>query len=125
MTEVQAQLYSWQDVPHEQLSSTIGRRMITTDRVTLAQIDLEAGALVPTHAHEHEQISYILEGNLRFWLGENEGQTVDVRAGELLHIPSNLPHRAEALERTLAADVFSPPRRDWLEGDDAYLRGDE
>jgi quercetin dioxygenase-like cupin family protein len=124
MSEAQAHLYSWQDVLHEQLSPTIGRRMITGDRVMLAQIDLEAGAVVPTHVHEHEQISCVVEGLLRFWLGEDEEQTFDVAAGDVLHIPSNLPHRAEALERTLATDVFCPPRRDWLDGDDAYLRGE-
>jgi quercetin dioxygenase-like cupin family protein len=124
MTEAQAHLYRWQDVLHEQLSSTIGRRMVSGDRVMLAQIDLAEGAIVPTHVHEHEQVSSIVEGRLRFWLGEDEAQVFDVAAGELLHIPSNLPHRAQALEKTLAIDVFCPPRQDWLDGSDAYLRGE-
>ena len=82
------------------------------------------GAIVPRHAHDNEQLTYILEGSLRFWLGDDEdGETIDVLAGEVLHIPSNLPHRAEALADTLDVDVFSPPRQDWLDGTDAYLRG--
>jgi quercetin dioxygenase-like cupin family protein len=75
---------------------------------------------VPEHAHENEQITYILEGRLRFALGE---ETVDVAAGEVLTIPPNVPHAAEALEDTLDVDVFTPPREDWLTGTDAYLRG--
>ena len=78
---------------------------------------------MPKHSHENEQITYILEGALQFWLGEDEARVVDVRAGEVLHIPSNLPHKAEALEDTLDVDIFSPPRQDWLDGSDAYLRG--
>jgi unsaturated pyranuronate lyase len=77
---------------------------------------------VPQHAHENEQLTYILEGRLRFFLGEDGSEVVDVAAGEVLHIPSNLPHRAEALEDTLDVDIFTPPRADWLDGSDAYLR---
>jgi quercetin dioxygenase-like cupin family protein len=82
----------------------------------------DEGTVVPRHTHENEQLTYILEGTLRFWLGEDESQVVDVRAGEVLHIPTQLAHRAEALEDTLDVDIFCPPRQDWLEGTDAYLR---
>ena len=78
--------------------------------------------MVPLHSHENEQLTYILEGTLRFWLGEDQADVVDVAAGEVLHIPSWLPHKAEALEWTLDLDVFTPPRQDWLDGSDAYLR---
>jgi unsaturated pyranuronate lyase len=88
----------------------------------LAHVYLERGAIVPLHSHENEQLTYILEGTLRFWLGAEEGQVVDVAAGEVLHIPSNLPHKAEALTRTLDVDIFCPPRSDWLDGSDTYLR---
>jgi quercetin dioxygenase-like cupin family protein len=88
----------------------------------IAQVFLGQGCVVPTHAHENEQLTYILEGSLRFWLGAEGEEIVDVEAGDVLHIPSNLPHGAEALETTLDLDVFCPPRRDWLEGTDAYLR---
>jgi quercetin dioxygenase-like cupin family protein len=121
MTEPQASAHRWQDLDSEQLSPTITRRTINTERVTLAQFEL-AGALVATHAHEHEQLTYIERGRLRLWLGEDESQVHDVGAGEVLHIPSNLPHRAEALETTLATDVFCPRREDWLAGTDSYLR---
>jgi quercetin dioxygenase-like cupin family protein len=114
--------YRWDDLPKEQLNPLIERRLITGERLMLAHVYLERGAVVPRHAHENEQLTYILEGCLRFWLGDDESEVVDVRAGEVLHLPSNLPHRAEALETTLDVDVFSPPRRDWLDGTDQYLR---
>ena len=114
--------YRWDDLPREELNPLIGRRLIATERMMIAHVYLDEGAVVPTHEHENEQITYILEGTLRFWLGDDESQVVDVRAGEVLHIPSHLPHRAEALEDTLDVDVFCPPREDWLTGADAYLR---
>ncbi|HVS84645.1 MAG TPA: cupin domain-containing protein [Gaiellaceae bacterium] len=114
--------YRWDDLPREELSGSIGRRLVTGERLMLAHVYLAKGAIVPGHAHENEQLTYILEGRLRFWLGEDAAQVVDVAAGEVLHIPSHLPHKAEALEDTLDVDVFSPPRQDWLDGTDAYLR---
>ena len=125
MTELaQATHYSWDDVPRESLSDAIARQMVSTERVTLARLHMAAGAEVPLHAHEHEQIAMVQEGRMRLWLGEHGDQVVDVAAGEFVRIPPNLPHRAEMLEDTLATDVFSPPRHDWLAGDDAYLRGE-
>ena len=115
--------YRWDDMPLETLNPLIGRRLISTDRMMLAHVYLEQGAIVPTHSHENEQLTYILEGTLRLWLGDDESQVVDLAAGEVLHIPSHLPHRAEALERTLDVDIFCPPRADWLDRSDAYLRG--
>jgi quercetin dioxygenase-like cupin family protein len=106
----------------EALNPQLGRRLIATERMMLAQVFMEKGCIVPTHAHENEQLTYILEGTLRFWLGDDEDRVVDVRAGEVLQIPSNLPHKAEALEATLDLDVFCPPRADWLDGTDSYLR---
>ena len=100
----------------------LDRRLITGDRMMLAHVYLKKGCIVPKHSHENEQFTYILEGALRFWIGDDGAEEVVVRAGEVLHIPSNVPHRAEALEDTLDVDVFSPPRSDWLDGTDAYLR---
>lgn len=114
--------YRWDDMPKETLNPLLTRRLITGERIMLAHVYLDEGCIVPKHAHENEQVTYILEGTLRFWLGEDESQVVDVAAGEVLHIPSNLPHRAQALARTLDVDIFNPPRRDWLDGSDAYLR---
>jgi quercetin dioxygenase-like cupin family protein len=114
--------YRWEDLPREQLSPLIGRRLINGDAKMIAQVYLAKGAIVPKHSHENEQLTYILEGRLRFWLGEDESEVVDVGAREVLHIPAQLPHKAEALEDTLDVDVFHPPRQDWLDGSDAYLR---
>jgi quercetin dioxygenase-like cupin family protein len=83
---------------------------------------LARGCIVPKHSHENEQLTYILEGALHFWLGDDQTEQLVVRAGEVLHIPSNVPHKAEALEDTLDVDVFSPPRQDWLDKTDDYLR---
>ena len=114
--------YRWDDIPRESLKPDLGRRLIAAERMMLAHVYLEQGCVVPKHEHENEQLTYILEGKLRFWLGEDESRVVDVAAGEVLHIPPNLPHKAEALETTLDVDVFSPPREDWLDSSDAYLR---
>ena len=118
----QATLHRWEDMPREELKDGVQRRFVSTERMMIAHIDFDEGAVVPRHEHENEQLTYILEGTLRFWLGDDESQVVDVHAGEVLHIPSWVPHRAEALERTLDCDIFCPPRQDWLDGSDAYLR---
>lgn len=115
----------WDDLPKETVTDTIARRLVTGDRMMLAHVYLDEGAVVPKHAHENEQLTYILEGALRFWLGEDGEEEVVVRAGEVLHIPSNVPHRARALEHTLDVDVFSPPRQDWLDGTDDYFHDED
>jgi len=114
--------YRWDEMPKEELTDTFARRLITGDRVMLAHVYIKKGAIVPRHSHENEQITYILEGGLRFWIGEDESQVIDVMAGEVLHIPSLVQHKAEALEDTLDVDIFSPPRQDWLDKTDDYLR---
>jgi quercetin dioxygenase-like cupin family protein len=114
--------YRWDKLPREELGPLLGRRLITGDQIMIAHVYMEEGLVVPMHSHENEQMTYILEGVLRFWLGEDESEAVDVHAGEVLHIPANLPHKAEALVRTLDVDIFCPPRQDWLDGTDAYLR---
>ena len=88
----------------------------------IARMEFEDGFTVPWHSHENEQITYVLEGVLHFWLGDKGEREVTVRSGEVLVIPSYLPHRALAVEDTLDVDVFNPPRQDWLDGSDAYLR---
>ena len=117
-----ATLYRWDDLPREELSPRIGRRLITGDQMMIAHVYLAQGAIVPKHSHENEQLTYVLEGRMRFWFGEDGADVVEIGAGEVLHIPSHLPHKAEALEETLDVDVFHPPRQDWLDGSDAYLR---
>jgi quercetin dioxygenase-like cupin family protein len=118
-----ASFYRWDDLPRETLNERLDRRLVTGERLMLAHVYLKKGCIVPRHSHENEQVTYILEGALRFWLGAEPGEERVLRAGEVLVIPSNLPHMAEALEDTLDLDVFCPPRQDWLDGTDAYLRG--
>ncbi len=122
MGEGTATHYRWDDLPKEELNPLLTRRLIWGERTMIAHVYMEQGNVVPKHSHDNEQLTYILEGTLRFWLGEDESEMVDVHAGEVLHIPSNLPHKAEALEKTLDVDIFSPPRQDWIDGTDAYLR---
>ncbi len=117
---------SWDDVRLEELSPLISRRLITSETTMMAHVILKKGAIVPAHDHINEQFTYILSGVLRFWIGAHAdapGDTfIDVKEGDVLVIPSMVRHRAEALEDTLDMDVFNPPRQDWLDGSDAYLR---
>lgn len=122
MSERNVTFYRWDDMPKEQVNEMLDRRLITGDRLMLSHVYLKKGSIVPRHSHENEQITYILEGGLRFWIGADESQVIDVMAGEVLHIPSMVQHKAEALADTLDVDVFSPPREDWLNKTDAYLR---
>jgi quercetin dioxygenase-like cupin family protein len=117
-----AKHYRWDDLPAEPLKGGISRRLISGKGVMIAHVYLKKGDDVPQHSHMNEQITYILQGALQFWLGPEGNREVTVRAGEVLVIPSNLEHRALALEDTLDVDVFNPPREDWLNGTDAYLR---
>ena len=110
---------SWDAVPLEQMSELISRKIVTGEKAMVAQVFLKKDAVVPEHHHESEQITYILDGALKF---ELEGREVTVRKGEVLRIPSHVPHRAVALEDTLDLDIFSPIRADWLAKDDGYLR---
>jgi quercetin dioxygenase-like cupin family protein len=122
MTARDVTFYRWEDMPREKVSAMLDRRLITGDRMMLGHIYLKKGCVVPKHQHENEQLTYVLEGALRFWIGADEAKEVIVRPGEVLHIPSNVWHKAEALEDTLDVDIFSPPRQDWLDKTDAYLR---
>ena len=117
--------YRWDSMKKERVSDMLERRLITGDRMMLAHVYLKKGCIVPKHSHENEQLTYILEGALKFWIGDDGAEEITVHAGEVLLIPSNIPHMAEALEETLDVDVFSPPRQDWLDKTDTYLRGGE
>lgn len=112
---------AWKDVEVEHLSPLIDRQMITGENLMFARILLKKGMIVPEHSHLNEQLSYIVEGALKFWI---DGKELVVRAGEVLCIPPHMPHKAEALEDTIDMDIFYPPRQDWLSKTDAYLRNE-
>jgi quercetin dioxygenase-like cupin family protein len=111
---------SFEKLETEKLSDRITREMLNGEDATLARIFLARGAVVPRHSHRSEQFSLILSGALKFLFDDSE---VVLRAGEILLIPANVPHRAEALEDTVDIDFFAPRREDWIRKDDAYLRG--
>ena len=105
-------LHRWDEIALEKVTEVISRKIVTGEKEMLTQIYLKRGALVPIHTHESEQMTYILQGALRVQV---DGEEIIVREGEVLHIPSRLPHQAEALEDTLELDVFSPIRAEWLD----------
>jgi quercetin dioxygenase-like cupin family protein len=107
------------DFPVEHVNPLFDRQLVTGERSMLARIILRQGCVVPLHSHENEQISYVLEGALKFLIQDQE---ITVRAGEVLVIPSQVPHSAVAIEDTVDLDIFCPPRADWISGTDAYLR---
>lgn len=113
------QVLDWNTIPKEQLNPLFTRQMIHTERLTVARLFLARGCTVPEHSHHNEQISTIESGRLKFNFPDEE---VVVGPGQTICIPPNLPHSAEALEDCVAVDLFSPPREDWIRGNDAYLR---
>ena len=120
-TQSAVRFYRWDDIPKEKVTDMLDRRLITGDRMMLAHVYLKKGCIVPKHQHHNEQLTYILEGALRFHIGDDGTEEIVVGAGEVLHIPSNVWHQAEALEDTLDVDIFSPPREDWLNHTDSYF----
>jgi quercetin dioxygenase-like cupin family protein len=121
MAQATAMHTKWNDIEVEHLSSLIGRQLIVGTNVMVARILLKKDARVPLHSHHNEQVSYVLDGRMKFFLDNRE---VIVSAGEVLCIPPNMPHEAIALEDTVDLDIFNPPRQDWIDKDDAYLRQD-
>jgi quercetin dioxygenase-like cupin family protein len=113
-------VHCWEDEPIEALGTGIGRRMLNGEAMTLAEITLAAGAVVPVHEHPNEQIATVVSGRLRFVVGSEERE---VGPGESVLIPGGVPHRVDALVDAVVLDAFAPRREDWLRGDDAYLRG--
>ncbi len=113
------QLFAWDKVQKEQMNPSVWRKVVNGEKMTVAHIGTSKDGVVPVHKHENEQMSYVLEGALKFDIG---GQEVIVRKGEIVHIPSNVPHGVVALEDSLALEIFVPVRQDWLTGKDDYLR---
>ena len=112
-------LHRWDEIALEKVTEMLSRKIVTGDREMLAQVYLKRGCVVPMHAHESEQMTYVLQGALKFFI---DGEEITVREGEVLHIPSRIPHQAEALDDTFSLDVFSPIRTDWLEHTDDYFQ---
>jgi len=110
----------WHTVPLEDLNPLLQRQFVVGQEIMLARVLLKKGCIVPLHSHHNEQLTYIVEGALKFYI---DGQEIVVHAGEVLCIPSNMPHKAEALEDTVDLDVFTPPLADWINKTDQYLRG--
>jgi quercetin dioxygenase-like cupin family protein len=109
----------WNTVPLEDLNPLFQRQFVVGEDIMVARVLMKKGCIVPLHSHYNEQLTYILEGALKFWI---DGQEIVVHAGEVLTIPRNMPHKAEALEDTVDLDVFNPPRADWINKTDQYLR---
>jgi len=109
----------WSSIPLEDLNPLLQRHFVVGENVMLSRVLLKKGCIVPEHSHHNEQISYILEGALKFWI---DGKEIVVHAGEVLTIPPNMPHRAEAMADTVDLDIFNPPRADWINKTDQYLR---
>lgn len=110
----------WSSVELEDLNPLLQRQFVVGQNVMLARVLLKKGCIVPEHSHHNEQITYVLEGALKFWI---DGKELVVNGGEVLTIPPHMPHKAEALADTVDLDVFNPPRADWINKTDKYLRG--
>ena len=118
-THTELKYLAWKDVEREKLNEKIDREMVVGEGLMLARVFIRKGGHVPLHHHHNEQVTYILEGALKFAI---DGKEIVVKAGEVLCIPPNMPHEAWAVEDTLDLDVFTPPREDWLNKSDGYLR---
>src|ERR1700752_4936445 len=116
------QYIPWRTIELEDLNPLLQRQFVVGQEIMLARVLLKKGCIVPEHSHHNEQLTYILDGALKFWI---DGREIVVNAGEVLCIPPHMPHKAEALEDTIDMDIFYPPRQDWLNKTDAYLRNAE
>ena len=110
----------WSDLPIESLKPLLDRQLVVGDQIMVARILLKKGCVVPMHSHMNEQVAFMQEGALKFTVN---GEEIVVRAGEFLCIPPNVPHEAVAIEDTVNIDIFTPPRADWINKTDQYLRG--
>jgi quercetin dioxygenase-like cupin family protein len=116
------QKVNWDDVPSEQVTPSMERKLIYGEKVMIARMKFKDGFTVPLHHHENEQITSVLSGTIRFWFGNQKAQTMDLHAGDSVVIPANLPHEALMIGDVEEMDTWAPPRQDWLDGSDHYLR---
>jgi quercetin dioxygenase-like cupin family protein len=113
------QHYDWAKVPSEEMSAHLSRKVVHTQNMTIARLQLKKGGIVPQHHHINEQVAFVVSGALKFVIGD---ATQELRSGQCVVIPPDVPHSVEVLEDSDVIDTFSPARTDWLAGDDAYLR---
>ena len=113
---------NWDEVPEEQVNPSMKRKMIYGDKIMIAKMKFEDGLMVPLHSHENEQITEVISGKMRFWLGANKEEVMDLHAGESVIIPGNLPHAALMIGKVEEIDTWAPPRQDWINGTDDYLK---
>lgn len=113
---------NWNDVPTEQVNEKMKRQMVYGEKIMIARMEFEDGFTVPWHDHENEQITEVQEGILRFWFDDNEEAFVDLMPGDVMIIPGKRRHRALMIGKVIETDTFAPPRQDWIDGSDAYLR---
>src|SRR5208282_950428 len=120
VAKTELQYIPWHTIPLEDLNPLLQRQFVVGQDIIVARVLLKKGCIVPEHSHHNEQLTYILDGALKFWI---DGREIVIHAGEVLCIPAHMPHKAEALEDTVDLDVFNPPRADWINKTDQYLRG--
>ena len=113
---------NWEEVPVEVVNPSMSRKIIWGEKLMIARMKFKDGFVVPLHRHVHEQITQVVSGRMRFWFGEDKGQTMDLNAGDVVVIPSNLPHEALMIGDVEEIDTWAPPRQDWLDKTDDYLR---
>jgi quercetin dioxygenase-like cupin family protein len=113
---------NWDDVAEEQVNPMMKRKLIYGDKIMIGKIKFKDGFVVPLHSHENEQITQVTFGSIRFWLGEDKKEVIDVHEGESIVIPANLPHEALMIGDVEETDTWAPPRTDWLDGTDHYLK---
>ena len=123
MTQETLQSINWDNVELETVNPHMQRRIVTGERMTVARIYLKKGFLVPLHSHVHEQITQVISGRMRFAFGDDRSEVVEYGPGDVVVIPSNLPHEALCLSDVEEMDMWTPRRDDWLDDSDDYLRG--
>ena len=113
---------NWDEIPTEEVNSSMSRKIVSGEKLMIARIKFKDGFVVPLHHHIHEQLTQVISGKMRFWFGEKKEQTMDLSPGDVVVIPSNLPHEALMIGEVEEIDTWSPPRQDWLDKTDDYLR---
>jgi quercetin dioxygenase-like cupin family protein len=122
LNPIEMKKINWNEVAQEQVNPKMKRKFIYGEKMMIAKMEFEDGFIVPWHQHENEQITEVIEGTLRFWFDNNEDQHIDFHAGDSIIIPGNRPHKALMIGKVIETDTFAPPRQDWINNSDDYLR---